>query len=46
MVAIEQVEALNIDARRRGGKVLRRGASRIPDLALVRSLGLRLHEIL
>ena len=46
MVAIKQVKALNIDARRRGGKVLRRGASRIPNFALVRGLGLRLHEFL
>ena len=44
MVAIEQVEALDIDARRRGGKILCRGASRIPNLALVRGLGLRFHE--
>ena len=44
MVAIEQVEALDVDARRRGGKILCRGASRIPNLALVRGLGLRFHE--
>lgn len=44
VVAIEQVEALNIDSRRRGGKILCRGASRIPNLALVRGLGLRFHE--
>ena len=37
MVAIEQVEALDVDARRRGGKILCRGASRIPNLALVRA---------
>ena len=43
MVAIEQVEALDIDARRRGGKILRRGARRVSDFALVRSLGSRLH---
>ena len=46
MVAVKQVKALNIDARRRGGKVLRRGVSRIPNFALVRGLGLRLHEFL
>ncbi len=46
VVAIKQVEALDIDARRRGGKILRRGASRIPNFALVRGLGLRLHEFL
>ena len=46
VVAIEQVKALDIDARRRGRQVLRRGASRIPDFALVRGLGLRLHEFL
>ena len=39
----EEVEALDVDARRRGGKILRRGTSRVPDFALVRSLGLRLH---
>ena len=43
VVAIEQIEALDVDARRRGGKILRRGTSRVPDFALVRSLGLRLH---
>ena len=43
MVAIEQVEVLDVDACRRGGKILRRGTSRVPDFALVRSLGLRLH---
>ena len=46
VIAIEQVKALDIDARRRGRQVLRRGASRIPDFALVRGLGLRLHEFL
>lgn len=44
VVAIEQVEALDVDARRRGGKILCRGASRIPNLALMRGLGLRFHE--
>ncbi len=43
VVAIEQVDALDIDARRRGGKILRRGARRVSDFALVRSLGSRLH---
>ena len=46
MVAVKQVKTLNIDARRRGGKVLRRGARRVSDFALVRSLGSRLHEFL
>ena len=44
MVAVKQVKALDIDTRWRGRQVLRRGASRIPDFALVRGLGLRLHE--
>ena len=43
MVAVKQVKAFNIDARRRGGKVLRRGASRIPNFALVRGLGSSRH---